>query len=61
MNEYLTDLQCVWFRTMKENSEGKGTSFNLKQLTDNQKKCYYCSGLETQLDCYFGQQDPKKS
>ena len=57
----LESVLCTWFKIMKNNHDGKGTSFStdIKKYSKDQLKCYRCTGIETQLPCYFPDENEK--
>jgi len=57
----LESVICTWKKIMRENINGKGTSFStdITKYSKDQLRCYRCTGLETQLPCYFPDNDEK--
>ena len=55
----LESVLCTWKKTMNNNLNGIGTTFStdISTYSHEQLKCYRCSGLETQLPCYFPDED----
>jgi len=55
----LETVMCTWRKTMQNNLNGIGTTFSrdISTYSPEQLRCYRCSGLETQLPCYFPDED----
>jgi hypothetical protein len=48
----LDDNVCTWWYTMCDSLEGVGTSFDLNNLSEKQRKCLKCNGLDYECPCY---------
>ena len=55
----LESVLCTWKITMNRNLQGEGTTFSrdISTYSKEQLRCYRCTGLETQLPCYFPDED----
>lgn len=57
----LESVLCTWKKLMRDNLNGVGTSFSsdISKYSPEQLKCYRCNGFETQLECYFPDEDER--